>query len=110
MIGVGLGIVLVAVGAVSLVASTATRWQIVGIIVIAAGVIALVSVLAAGLLASSRLRSRWVSPAGMDGFEAADSGAGLEETRRAAAADAAKMQDDGPFVRPDAPGRMEDDL
>lgn len=34
----------------------------------------------------------------------------LEQTRRAADADVAEMRDDGRFVRPDAPGHLEDDL
>ena len=102
--------VLVGFGVLLLVEPTASLWNIVGIILIVVGALALVSVLAAAMLASGRLRSRWVSPAAMDGFEAADSGASQAETRRAAAADAAKMQDDGPLVSPDAPGNMEDDL
>ena len=105
-----LGLVLVGFGALLVVEPTASRWNIVGIILIVVGALALLSVLAAAMLASGRLRSRWVSPAGMDGFETADSGASLEETRRDAAANAAKMHDDGPLVSPDAPGRMEDDL
>jgi hypothetical protein len=110
MMSVVLGLVLVGFGALLVVEPTASLWNIVGIILIVVGALALLSVLAAAMLASGRLRSRWVSPAGMDGFEAADSGASLEETRRDAAADAAKMHDDGPLVSPDAPGRMEDDL
>jgi hypothetical protein len=110
MMSVVLGMVLVGFGVLLLVEPTASPWNIVGIILIVVGALALLSVLAAAMLASGRLRSRWVSPAGMDGFEAADSGASQQETRRAAAADAAKMQDDGPLVSPDAPGRMEDDL
>jgi hypothetical protein len=106
---VGLGILLIAVGAV-LLALTARSLHIVGIILIVAGVLVLLSALARAMLSSSLLRSRWVSPAGTQGYEEVDSDTSLDEIRRAAESDVAEMQDGGQFVSPDAPGRQEDDL
>jgi hypothetical protein len=109
-IGTGTGICLIAVGAilrfaVAGVSPLGLNLHAVGVILIVVGVLGLLlRPLARGRqrpdrLPPDRLRRR-------TGYRSRR----LEQTRRAAAADVAEMRDDGRFVRPDAPGHMEDDL
>jgi purine-cytosine permease-like protein len=71
--GIGLGILLIAVGSVLLFALTASSLHIVGIILMAAGVLVLLSALARAMLSSGRLRTSWVSPGTKQGYEDTDS-------------------------------------
>lgn len=71
--GAGLGVLLITVGSVLLFALTASSLHIAGIVLIAAGVLVLLSVLAHAMLSSSWLRTTWFSPGTSQGNEGADS-------------------------------------
>jgi hypothetical protein len=108
--GTGTGILLITVGAIFRFALAGgsphgLNLHIVGVILILAGALGLLlPPLARGPLKRDRLR-RWVVPRGRD-----RDNPGLEEIRRAAAADVAVIQENDRFVRPNAPGLQNDDL
>lgn len=72
--GAGLGILFVAVGSVLLFAVTVTSLHVLGIVLIVAGVVVLLSVLARAMLSSGWLRTSWFSPGTTQGYEDADPG------------------------------------
>jgi hypothetical protein len=105
----GTGILLITVGAILLFALAGSpHWlnlQIVGVILILAGVLGLLlPPLGRGPLKPDRLR-RWVVPSGnhRDSPE-------LEEIKRAAASDDAVVRENDSLVSPNAPGLRNDDL
>ncbi len=79
--GVGLGIVLIAVGLVLLIASTSSSLHVLGIILVVAGALLLLSAVAHAMMSSGRLRTSWVSPGTTQGYEGAvsDNAPGDEE-------------------------------
>jgi hypothetical protein len=108
--GTGTGILLITVGAIFRFALAGgsphgLNLHIVGVILILAGVLGLLlPPLARGPLKPDRLR-RWVVPRGHD-----RDNPGLEDIKRAAAADVAIVQENDSLVSPNAPGLQNDDL
>jgi hypothetical protein len=100
-------LVLIAVGAILWFAVTASaipglNVHIVGVILLLIGVVGLLLPMVSG---PRTLRSvnPWLRPSGHDSPR-------LDEIKRAAAADDARIEEDDKFFDPDGPGRREDDL
>lgn len=114
-----MGILVIAVGAILRFAVKGgsphgLNVHVVGVILILAGVLGLLLPGSArARISPGWLRTRWDSPGEPQGHDdvPADplSDARLEEITRDIAVDVAEMQDSGQSVRPDVPGRYEDD-
>ena len=105
--GTGTALFLIAVGAILWFAVTATaipglNLHIVGIILLVIGVVGLLLPMAAGPRAVRSL-SPWLRPSGHDNSR-------LDEIKRAAAADDARIEEDDKYFDPYGPGSREDDL
>ena len=103
----GTALTLIAVGAILWFAVTPTaipglNVNTVGIILFLIGVVGLLLPVAASPR-TLRSVSPWLSPAGHDNPR-------LDEIKRAAAADDARIEEDDKFFDPDGPGSREDDL
>jgi hypothetical protein len=109
----GVGITLIAVGAILRFALAGgsphgVNVHVVGIVLILAGILALVLAL---LVRAGPRGPRSLVRQGRGGYYALPGpNARLQRTRQAAAADVAEVLGDDRFFAPDAPGRAEDDL
>jgi hypothetical protein len=107
MLTTGTGLTLIAVGAILWFAVTPSaipglKINIVGVILLLIGVVGLLLPIASGPR-TLRSVSPWLSPTGHDNPR-------VDETKRAAAADDARIEEDDKFFDPDGPGSREDDL
>jgi len=110
----GGGILVVAVGAILRFAVTggSPHWlnvHVVGVILILVGLFGLLMPRMAASGPRDRLR-RWVRPGLDPGLSWGRHTAREEEIQRAAAADVAEVEEDDEFIRPDGPGRRDEDL